>query len=185
MAEETTTAQTPEIDPGMAVVPEGPGVMDVPTIIPELEHAASVLATDVSFAKKTWRDGEVGATPITAAELNRLEQGVSDLTAAVNALRDSVSQSPLAGVKRFMMNTGKTKVTFHSDGGHRCFLAFSSGNSSPWLVLYAHNTVSGGFQKLGNVSVEKNGDDECTITAVQWSHVMIIPLSGTIEIADV
>lgn len=82
-----------------------------------------------------------------------------------------------------MMNTGKTKVTFHQDGGHRCFLAFSSGNGSPWLVLYAHNTVSSSFQKLGSVSVEKNGDDECTITAAQWSHVMIIPLIGTVEIA--
>ena len=92
MAEETITAQTPEIDPGMSVVPEAPGLMDVPTVIPELELAAQALASQVSFAKKTWKDGSGGGTPVTAAELNRLEQGVADLTAAVNALRDSVSQ---------------------------------------------------------------------------------------------
>lgn len=94
MAEETITAQTPEIDPGMSVMPEGPGLMDVPTVIPELGLAAQALASQVSFAKKTWKDGSGGGTPITAAELNRLEQGVADLTAAVNGLRDSVSQLP-------------------------------------------------------------------------------------------
>lgn len=95
MAEETITAQTPEIDPGMSVMPEGPGLMDVPTVIPELGLAAQALASQVSFAKKTWKDGSGGGTPVTAAELNRLEQGVADLTAAVNALRDSVSRLEL------------------------------------------------------------------------------------------
>lgn len=92
MAEETITAQTPEIDPGMSVVPEAPGLMDVPTVIPELGYTAGTLASAVSFAKKTWEDGSGGGTPVTAAELNRLEQGVADLTAAVNGLRDSVSR---------------------------------------------------------------------------------------------
>lgn len=93
MAEETITAQTPEIDPGMSVMPEEPGLMDVPTVIPELGLAAQALASQVSFAKKTWKDGSGGGTPVTAVELNRLEQGVADLTAAVNALRDSVGQT--------------------------------------------------------------------------------------------
>ena len=92
MAEETITAQTPEIDPGMSVMPEEPGLMDVPTVIPELGLAAQALASQVSFAKKTWKDGSGGGTPVTAVELNRLEQGVADLTAAVNTLRDSVSR---------------------------------------------------------------------------------------------
>ena len=78
------------VDEGMAVVPDAP-LADVPTIIPELEDVVSQLATDVSFARKTWKDGSEGATPITAAELNRLEKGVADLTSTVNALRDSVS----------------------------------------------------------------------------------------------
>lgn len=82
---------TEPVDEGMEVVPDAP-LADVPTIIPELEDVVSQLATDVSFARKTWKDGSEGATPITAAELNRLEKGVSDLTSTVNALRDSVSQ---------------------------------------------------------------------------------------------
>lgn len=66
-----------------------------------------------------------------------------------------------------------------------CFLAFSSGNGIPWLALYSQNTVNSSLQKLGTVSVAKDGDDACVITATQWSHGMIIPLSGTVEIAHV
>ena len=91
MAEETITAQTPEIDPGMSVMPEGPGLMDVPTVIPELGLAAQALASQVSFAKKTWKDGSGGGTPVTAAELNRMEGGISDCATQINKLGDSVS----------------------------------------------------------------------------------------------
>ena len=108
MAEETITAQTPEIDPGMSVMPEGPGLMDVPTVIPELGLAAQALASQVSFAKKTWKDGSGGGTPVTAVELNRLEQGVADLTAAVNALRDSVSQEWWGTSVTFRLETAQT-----------------------------------------------------------------------------
>ena len=121
MAEETITAQNPEIDPGMSVMPEGPGLIDVPTVIPELGLAAQALASQVSFAKKTWKDGSGGGTPVTAAELNRLEQGVADLTAAVNALRDSVSQN---FIKR---GTTISDVTIDADNKYLIFFYTSNG----------------------------------------------------------
>lgn len=46
----------------------------------------------LSFSKKTWKDNATSGTPITAAELNRLENAISNLTTAVNNLQDSVSQ---------------------------------------------------------------------------------------------
>ena len=46
---------------------------------------------DVSFTKKTWADGSSGGTPITAAELNRMEQGIKDCADGVNELGDSIS----------------------------------------------------------------------------------------------
>ena len=110
MAEETITAQTPEIDPGMSVMPEGPGLMDVPTVIPELGLAAQALASQVSFAKKTWKDGSGGGTPVTAVELNRLEQGVADLTAAVNGLRDSVSRYKTLWGKTLTIPVNKNQI---------------------------------------------------------------------------
>lgn len=33
----------------------------------------------MAFTPKTWADGEAGGTPITAAELNRIEQGIADV----------------------------------------------------------------------------------------------------------
>ena len=101
---------TEPVDEGMEVVPDAP-LADVPTIIPELEDVVSQLATDVSFARKTWKDGSEGATPITAAELNRLEKGVADLTSTVNALRDSVSKTiKVAGTEESTLNV-------NNDGG--------------------------------------------------------------------
>lgn len=46
----------------------------------------------LSFTKKTWTDNATSGTPITAAELNRLENAISSLTTAVNNLQDSVSR---------------------------------------------------------------------------------------------
>lgn len=47
----------------------------------------------LSFSKKTWTDTATSGTPITATELNRLENAISSLTTAVNNLQDSVSQA--------------------------------------------------------------------------------------------
>ena len=47
----------------------------------------------LSFSKKTWTDTATSGTPITAAELNRLENAISSLTTAVNNLQDSVSKA--------------------------------------------------------------------------------------------
>ena len=144
MAEETITAQTPEIDPGMSVVPEGPGLMDVPTVIPELGLAAQALASQVSFAKKTWKDGSGGGTPVTAAELNRLEQGVADLTAAVNGLRDSVSQRLLTDLQG-----GQDKIALNYLTKTGMYTGFDpdnapSGVKGSWVTVFnivlANNT---------------------------------------------
>lgn len=50
----------------------------------------------LSFSKKTWTDNATSGTPITAAELNRLENAISSLTTAVNNLKDSVHASVLS-----------------------------------------------------------------------------------------
>ena len=48
------------------------------------------MANLVTFAKKLWKDATSGGTPITAAELNRVETGISDCATQINALGDSV-----------------------------------------------------------------------------------------------
>lgn len=142
MAEETITAQTPEIDPGMSVMPEAPGLMDVPTVIPELGLAAQALASQVSFAKKTWKDGSGGGTPVTAAELNRLEQGVADLTAAVNALRDSVSRAVAmddtikASIVSSANQKGELELRFTSKSGDKMQVTFFNAENDGHIVMW-------------------------------------------------
>lgn len=50
------------------------------------------MANLVTYAKKLWKDKVGGNTPITAAELNRMEGGISDCASQINKLGDSVSQ---------------------------------------------------------------------------------------------
>lgn len=51
----------------------------------------------IKFAMKTWKDAVSGGTPISAAELNRIEKGISDCAKQTNELGDSVSQLPFRG----------------------------------------------------------------------------------------
>lgn len=59
------------------------------------------MANLVTFAKKLWKDKAGGNTPITAAELNRMEDGINDCATQINKLGNSVS-------------LGDGKVTFRS-----------------------------------------------------------------------
>ena len=129
------------VDEGMAVVPDAP-LADVPTIIPELEDVVSQLATDVSFARKTWKDGSEGATPITAAELNRLEKGVADLTNAVNALRDSVSRTVAmddtvkASIVASSNQKGDLELRFTSKTGDKKQVTFFNSENNAHIVMW-------------------------------------------------
>lgn len=129
------------VDEGMEVVPDAP-LADVPTIIPELEDAVSQLATDVSFARKTWKDGSEGATPITAAELNRLEKGVADLTSTVNALRDSVSRTVAmddtvkASIVASSNQKGELELRFTSKTGDRMQVTFFNSENNEHIVMW-------------------------------------------------
>ena len=49
------------------------------------------MANLVTFVKKLWKDATSGGTPITAAELNRMEGGINDCATKINKLGDSVS----------------------------------------------------------------------------------------------
>lgn len=129
------------VDEGMAVVPDAP-LADVPTIIPELEDVVSQLATDVSFARKTWKDGSEGATPITAAELNRLEKGVADLTSTVNALRDSVSRTVAmddtvkASIVASSNQKGDLELRFTSKTGDKKQVTFFNSENDAHIVMW-------------------------------------------------
>ncbi|WP_417037519.1 hypothetical protein [Collinsella stercoris] len=93
MSEKNTKAtETVEIDPGMSVMPEGPGLMDVPTVIPELDSMLAAMPPALpAYQTTVWKNKPSTETPVDAAVMTRVEQRLVDLTNAVNALRDSVS----------------------------------------------------------------------------------------------
>lgn len=55
------------------------------------------MANLVTFAKKLWKDKVGGNTPITAAELNRMEDGINNCASQINKLGDSVSRKANIG----------------------------------------------------------------------------------------
>lgn len=150
------------VDEGMAVVPDAP-LADVPTIIPELEGTVSQLATDVSFARKTWKDGPSGGTPITAAELNRLEKGVVDLTTAVNVLRDSVSRiDPGVHIRTSPLGP---RQTLHVNGSEwQTYLLF--GSSSICVLIEHRGAGEPNVSKLSgsNITVKKGTDTSIDVS---------------------
>ena len=94
MSEKSTKqTETVEIDPGMSVMPEEPGLMDVPTVIPELDTTLAAMPTALpAYQTTAWKNKPSTETPVDAAVMTRVEQRLVDLTNAVNGLRDSVSR---------------------------------------------------------------------------------------------
>ncbi|QDM56360.1 hypothetical protein PP515_gp13 [Gordonia phage Sidious] len=45
----------------------------------------------MAYTPKTWANGAVGGTPITAAELNRIEQGVDGAHDEIGDMQDVIS----------------------------------------------------------------------------------------------
>lgn len=101
MSEKNTKAtENVEIDPGMSVMPEEPGLMDVPTVIPELDSMLAAMPPALpAYQTTVWKNKPSTETPVDAAVMTRVEQRLVDLTTAVNGLRDSVSQAlPCTGI---------------------------------------------------------------------------------------
>lgn len=61
----------------------------------------------MAYTPKTWEDGESGGTPITAAELNRMEQGIVDSQNEVAVTWATLSGKPAT----FTPTVGTTSTT--------------------------------------------------------------------------
>lgn len=97
------------------------------------------MANLVTFAKKLWKDKVGGNTPITAAELNRMEGGINDCATQINKLGDSVSQVYAINVNdldnppaALILNTSTVTKGYPSQfGGNSCLvLQHNIGNST-------------------------------------------------------
>lgn len=62
-------------------------------LVPKAAALSTAASRAINFTKKTWVDDPTSGTPITAADMNRLEQAIVDLNTTLTSLQDSVSQS--------------------------------------------------------------------------------------------
>lgn len=140
----TNVTETVEIDPGMSVMPEGPGLMDVPTVIPELDTTLAAMSSALpAYQTTAWKNKPSTETPVDAAVMTRVEQRLVDLTNAVNALRDSVSHklnSTIPGTLSLPTegDIGKgfvAALAFDGPGGNKYAFNISKGDS-PKVTLY-------------------------------------------------
>lgn len=78
------------------------------------------MANLVTFVKKLWKDATSGGTPITAAELNRIEGGVNDCATQINKLGDSVSpftKSNIDSIVSDVRNNNVLRIRFTASDG--------------------------------------------------------------------
>lgn len=83
--------------------------------------ASAVTAQKVEYEPTTWADGSSGGTPITAAQLNRMETGIDSLATQNNALVDDVT------------SLGDSLSQIEVSDGHKVY--FSSFTDSTGLAL--------------------------------------------------
>ena len=88
--------------------------------------------TPVSFVKKIWKDATSGGTPITAKELNRMEDGINDCATQLKNLGDSVS--------RFDLKQQAVAVYFSAwnDGGVSINIKRNDGKT---VSIYFKNSI--------------------------------------------
>lgn len=93
------------------------------------------MANLVTFAKKLWKDKVGGNTPITAAELNRIEGGVNDCATQINKLGDSVSL-----IHVFYDKSGKTNLVITFSSGRMNAVVFTDNNGTGNLTYVSRDS---------------------------------------------
>lgn len=61
-------------------------------LVPKAAALSTVASRAISFTKKNWVDTPTSGTPITAADMNRLEQAIVDLNTTLTSVQNSLSQ---------------------------------------------------------------------------------------------
>ena len=121
----------------------------------------------IVFAMKTWKDKVSGNTPITAAELNRIEKGISDCAKQTNTLGDSVSRSSKALIQETNKSVRYAKVGAVVEVGVYIQVQSSeweevvSGLPIPAFESYFHATADGSVDKQVKIKVSTAGTLSC------------------------
>ena len=61
-------------------------------LVPKAAALSTVASRAISFTKKNWVDTPTSGTPITVADMNRIEQAIVDLNTTLTSVQNSLSQ---------------------------------------------------------------------------------------------
>lgn len=110
----------------------------------------------MAFEKKTWLNGEDGGTPITAEELNRIEQGIEDSltendivddllsTSIVKVLSANMGRELAERVANRLALTGGTlsgNVTISKAGSNQSSFAVRNANHHAYFTVSTANNI--------------------------------------------
>lgn len=128
----------------------------------------------IVFAMKTWKDKVSGNTPVTAAELNRIEKGISDCAKQTNALGDSVS--PL---KTFFSGDKSSVTLAFVSANHSSAFLIIDNNGTPSVIFL--NCIDSTSKILVGQSPNITFQNKTTavIKTVNWSFGVVITPSGS------
>lgn len=131
------------------------------------------MANLVTFAKKLWKDATSGGTPITAAELNRMEGGINDCATQINKLGDSVSHL-VFGNSRQLENT--VSITFASQGRAVGLVMMDSNGKGGACLYFVSGVGKVAYKVAGSDNEPTWSSDGKTIVfpSADWNSVTVI-----------
>lgn len=131
------------------------------------------MANLVTFAKKLWKDKVGGNTPITAAELNRMEGGISDCATEINKLGDSVSP-----FKTFAIGDKSSVTLSFKYANHSTALLIVDNNGDPSVIFL--NCMDSTSKILAGQSLRITFPNKTTavIGAPAWSIGVVMSPTG-------
>lgn len=68
-------------------------------LVPKAAALSTAASRAINFTKKTWVDDPTSGTPITAADMNRLEQAIVDLNTTLTSVQNSLSRKVSLGAR--------------------------------------------------------------------------------------
>ena len=127
----------------------------------------------IKFAMKTWKDAVSGNTPITAAELNRIEKGISDCAKQTNALGDSVS--PL---KTFAVGDKSSVTLSFKAANHSAAFLLIDNNGAPSAIFLNCMDSTSKILAGQNLNITFPSKTTAVIKAPAWSIGVVISPTG-------
>lgn len=145
-----------------AVAQKDAQIAQMLNLIPKAAALSTAASRAINFTKKTWVDDPTTGTPITAADMNRLEQAIVELDAIVTSLQDSAPRVLWTGNESDL----RTELP---------------GISSAMMIAVDLEMSNNPIVHGTAVISPKQGQNSCSCTIIQGSIKYILSLFFTLN----